>query len=100
VSVEFVLVVGPYKYELELKNTAGILFMFDNDGVPAYPDVVPPFPLLSFHCDTVVPVTTILLRSAASNHKANPGIDWGENPHVVLDDDTIDVAIAFASYLV
>jgi len=54
-----------------------------------------PFPDLSFHevrAGTVPNV--ILVVSPPSNHKANPGIDWGENPHVFLDDDTIDVAIA------
>lgn len=63
------------------------------DGVPFAVVALFPFPDLSLQAVTDdVPV--IVDESAASNHSCNPGIDWGENPHVVLDDDTIDVAIA------
>jgi hypothetical protein len=61
-------------------------------GVPVAVVALFPFPDLSLQAVTGdVPV--IVDESAASNHKASPGLDWGENPHVFLDDDTIDVAI-------
>jgi hypothetical protein len=48
-------------------------------GDPAVVEKFRPFPLLSFHCATVLPAKTILVSSAPSNQINDPGIASGLN---------------------
>jgi len=52
----------------------------DEVTIPLLLEACLPFPLLSFHVVMLLPDKVSVERSAASNHKAHPGIVVGENP--------------------
>jgi hypothetical protein len=75
--------------------------MFDIEGVaPEIRLALLPFPDLSLQAVTGdVPV--IVVVSAPSNHKAKPGMDWGENDQVFARDAATDVTSAIVTcYLI